>query len=248
MNNLVIDIGNSLVKLAVFTDQNLVIKETWGEINLNRIRQWLSQYHIQNSIISTVAAEVAELEELLQNSTSYIRFSNQTELPIQNHYQSKETLGLDRLAALMGARYVCPKQNCFIIDAGTCITYDFLNDQQAYYGGSISPGIQMRLKALNAFTDKLPLVALDENYTDLVGVDTRTSILSGVINGLLSEVSGMIQKYQQQYPEMQILLCGGDANFFDTRLKNSIFAHNFSLMPHLVLIGLNEVIHHQYDQ
>lgn len=247
MNNLVIDIGNSLVKIAVFTDRNLIYKETFLQPDLFKIRQIIQKHQVNNSILCSVIPDFAEVENLLKTLTRYIRFSIQTDLPIQNQYQTKDTLGSDRLAALMGARQINPEQNTLVIDAGTCITYDLIDHQNRYFGGSISPGINMRFKALHTFTGKLPHVTFDAKFTDLIGKDTQGSILSGVINGVLAEVRGIIEKYCQQYPEMSIVLCGGDADFFENHLKNSIFAHNFSLQPDLVLIGLNEVIHHQHD-
>lgn len=247
MNNLVIDIGNSLVKVAVFSNRQLLHKETLTELSTPKVQDLISQYAINNSIISSVSHHLNEIEALLQTSTAYIRFTNKSALPIQNYYESPDTLGLDRLAALMGAKAIYPHKNTLVIDAGTCITYDAIDLNGRYFGGSISPGLHMRLKALHTFTGKLPLIDFDPEFQDWPGKDTQGSILSGVINGMIAEVKGMIEKYIQQYTELHLLLCGGDANFLFTRLKNSIFAHSFSLEPDLVLIGLNEVIHHQHD-
>lgn len=247
MNNLVIDIGNSTVKLAVFNGIHLLHKSLAAMPDPDQLLQIINDFEIHHSILSAVRPDVHQTEELLKAHTHYIRFNHQTPLPIINHYQSPETLGLDRLAGLMGARQFYTKQPVLVIDAGTCITYDLIDEKNVYEGGSISPGITLRLKALHHFTGKLPLVEFNSEFKQLGGRDTRESILSGVLNGLLAEVQGMIEKYKQQYPEMQIVLCGGDANFFDTRLKNSIFAHSISLKPDLVLIGLNEIILHQHD-
>jgi type III pantothenate kinase len=139
-----------------------------------------------------------------------------------------------------------PKQNTLVVDAGTCITYDMLDAQATYFGGSISPGIQMRFRALHEFTGRLPLVSFSPEPTALVGTNTLSSLQSGVVNGVLAEVEGIITQYQQKYPQLNVVFCGGDANFFDSQLKNSIFASNSSCIPHLVLIGLNEIIHHQH--
>lgn len=248
MVNLVIDIGNSRVKLAIFKNRELIAKDMMAVVDAPAIQQLIAQYGVTHSLISSVNQEITGLETTLISLTHYIRFSHQVKLPIHNHYKSPETLGLDRLAGLMGARFLHPQKNTLVIDAGTCITYDFINSGDEYFGGSISPGIQMRLKALHDFTGRLPLVTAEPDFTDFIGTDTQTAILAGVYNGVLSEVSGVVAKYLEKTPEMGIVLCGGDANFFDTRLKNSIFAHGFSIEPDLVLIGLNEIIHHQHDQ
>lgn len=248
MNNLVIDIGNSSTKFAVFKDRQLIYEESAKTYTIPHLASIIEKYQIGFSLVSSVNEDITELSDFLKTCTQYTQFSAQTRLPIQNHYQSPETLGLDRLAALMGARCIFPAKDVLVIDAGTCITYDLLNQQDQYFGGSISPGISMRLKALNAFTARLPLVDFEPDFQHLIGKNTSGSILSGVINGVLAEVQGFIQNYKQQYPQLAVLLCGGDANFLVTRLKNSIFAHTISHEAGLVLIGLNEVIHFQHDQ
>lgn len=248
MNNLVIDIGNSTLKLAIFQDRELVQRLALQEIKLDQLQKLIEEYAVKYSILSSVNQETEEITTFLQTNTEYLRFTASTALPLINKYQSPETLGLDRLAGLMGARRVFPAKAVLVIDAGTCITYDLMNAQEVYEGGSISPGLNMRLKALHHFTGRLPLLDLDPEFGNLIGRNTRESILSGVINGCLAEVEGFIQKYQHLHTSLQVLLCGGDSRFFDTRLKNSIFANCISCEPDLVLIGLNEIIHHQHDQ
>lgn len=247
MHHLVVDIGNSSVKLAVFKGVHLLHKSITAEPEPELLLQLIKDFEVKKSILSAVRPAVSATEELLKTHTKFIRFNHQTSLPIINHYQSRETLGLDRLAGLMGARHFFPHQRVLVIDAGTCITYDLLDQQEQYFGGSISPGIQLRLQSLHHFTGKLPLVAFDTDFQLLEGRNTQESILAGVLNGVLAEVQGVIEKYWQKYSEMQIVLCGGDAHFFDTRLKNSIFARSVCLKPDLVLIGLNEIILHQHD-
>jgi len=248
VNNLVIDIGNSGLKLAIFHQRKLVYKILLQHIDPNQVRQLVKEYEVENSLLSSVGQDAEAIANLLKTITVYQRFSSNTALPLINEYKSPETLGSDRLAGLMGARFLYPDQPVLVIDAGTCITYDSIDDKSRYEGGSISPGIQMRLKALNHFTGKLPLVDFDPDFEGLIGRDTRESILSGVINGVVAEVEGFIQKYSQRHDYLRVILCGGDARFFDTRLKNSIFANHLSCEPDLVLIGLNEVICHQHDQ
>lgn len=248
MTNLVLDIGNSSVKLAVFEEKEIIYQETSPAVNEAKLQELIQRFQIANSIVSTVKQEQADISSFLQENTQFIHFSHQTGLPIRNHYQSPETLGLDRLSALMGAKKRFPQTDVLVIDAGTCITCDLLDRDANYTGGSISPGIQMRFKALESFTGKLPFVPFEPNFDQLVGKNTKDSILSGVVNGVIYEIMGFIEDYQQKYPDLRVLLCGGDAVFFDTRLKNSIFAHIVSTEPDLVLIGLNEIIHHQYDE
>lgn len=248
MTNLVLDIGNSSVKLAVFKDKEIVYQQTSPAVNQAKLQELIQRLQITNSIVSTVKQEQADISSFLQENTQFIHFSHQTGLPIRNRYQSPETLGLDRLSALMGAKKRFPKSNVLVIDAGTCITCDLLDRDANYTGGSISPGIQMRFKALESFTGKLPFVPFEPNFDQLIGKNTKESILSGVVNGVVYEIMGFIKNYQQKYPDLSVLLCGGDAVFFDTRLKNSIFAHIVSTESDLVLIGLNEIIHHQYDE
>ncbi len=247
MFHLVIDIGNSSQKIAVFEQHNLLHTEITTSLDSKKLAQILAQYPCSHSIISSVNQEVAVLEQYLAKQNTYIRFTAGTPNPIHNQYQSPETLGLDRLATMVAVSALFPKQNTLVIDAGTCITYDMLDAQANYFGGSISPGIQMRFRALHEFTGRLPLVSFSPEHIDLVGIDTPTALQSGVVNGLLAEVNSIITQYQQKHAQLNVVFCGGDANFFDSQLKNSIFASNSSCIPHLVLIGLNEIIHHQHE-
>jgi len=242
MANLVVDIGNSRTKLAVFNNRELCHFETQNFVDEALISRLITQYKISNSIISSVNSEVEELEAELKKKTSCTRFSVQTQTSVNITYRSPQTLGLDRLAGVIGASSIFPNQNCLVIDAGTCITYDAIDAEGTYSGGSISPGLNIRFKAMHTLTGRLPLVSADESFTGWQGDDTVSAMISGVQNGLFSEVLGFIESYNLHYAALQIILCGGDANFFDTRLKSSIFAHAFKTEPHLVLIGLNEVI------
>lgn len=247
MANLVIDIGNSRTKLAVFNNRELCHVETVDLPDKALIDRLVTQYQVSNSIISSVNSEADELEKILSEKTNYIRFSAQEQRSVNLTYRTPNTLGLDRLAGIIGAQCLYPKQNCLVIDAGTCITYDAVDSEGIFSGGSISPGLSMRFKAMHTLTGRLPLVSPDENFTGWQGLDTVSAMISGVQNGIFSEVIGFIESYNSHYPELRILLCGGDANFFDTRLKSSIFAHAFKTEPHLVLIGLNEVIYQHND-
>ena len=182
----------------------------------------------------------------LTSTTDFVQLSATTPIPLKNNYETKETLGTDRLAAVMGSKSIVPNRNVLTINGGTCVTFDLLTDDGIYQGGAISPGLNMRFIALNTFTGKLPLITFDENFHDLIGTSTQESILSGVQNGLIAELEGVITQYNSRYKNLAVVVCGGDSNFFVSRLKNSIFAHNLIWQPHLVLAGLNAILNYQY--
>jgi type III pantothenate kinase len=241
MAQLVIDIGNSRTKLAIFQGKKLLRIDKVEKIDLTILSNYLEDFQIKNSIISSVKDDVSLFEDFLKEKTNYVRFSALLPNGIINNYKSPATLGLDRLAAILGAKSLFPNQNCMVIDAGTCITYDAIDRNGIYEGGSISPGLNMRLKAMHEFTGRLPEIALSD-YAEWQGYDTVSAMLSGVVNGTYAEIKGFIELYNSKYANLEVVLCGGDAIFFDYRLKNSIFAHALKTVPDLVLIGLNEVI------
>jgi len=247
MYNLVIDIGNTLTKFALFNNRSIVKLHSANNVSPQVIDEFASSFAVKNAIVSTVKPHIEELEQYLQSKFRYLRFKTSEKTLINNRYKTPNTLGLDRYAAVNGAAHIFPGSDCLVIDAGTCITYDFIDKEKNYYGGSISPGIAMRYKAMHTFTGKLPLIAFDSDFNGVRGEDTRTSMLSGVQGGVYYEVEGFIKAYQGQYPGLVVLLCGGDADFFDRQLKNSIFAPVVKSEPHLVLIGLNEVIYQHND-
>jgi len=241
MAQLVIDIGNSRIKIAIFQGKELLRIDKLEKIDLAILSNYLEDFQIRHSIISSVKDDVSLFEDFLKEKTNYVRFSALLPNGIINNYKSPATLGLDRLAAILGAKSLFPNQNCMIIDAGTCITYDAIDRNGIYEGGSISPGLSMRLKAMHEFTGRLPEIALSD-YAEWQGYDTVSAMLSGVVNGTYAEIKGFIELYNSKYANLEVVLCGGDAIFFDYRLKNSIFAHTLKTEPNLVLIGLNEVI------
>lgn len=247
MTNLVIDIGNTFSKLAIFN--NRVIKELVqiDNLTLHHLRDFLEANKVDRAVISSVNAEVDEFETLLKSKTKYFRFTGSSKSRIINHYKTPQTLGLDRYAAIIGAESLYPNQNCLVIDAGSCITYDFVDHKKNYLGGSITPGIAMRLKAMNRFTGRLPLIEPNPDVDVEYGNDTSSAILSGVQKGVIYEAIGFINSFYTKWSGLRVLLCGGDLNFFDTELKSSIFAHTLKAEPYLVLIGLNEVIHYNND-
>lgn len=236
---LTIDLGNTLIKAAVFQVKELKEAFTFsrvGDFDLNKI---LKKYpEVKSAIVSSVINDDAGLINNLKDKVSFIKLNHQTKIPIKNHYKTPETLGKDRLSNAVGANSLFPGVNVLVIDAGTCIKYDFVSSNNSYEGGSISPGLQMRYKALNAFTGKLPLVKISAKEV-LTGKNTEESIVSGVQTGIIAEAEGIIEKYIEKYPDIKFVITGGDMEFFRAGLskKNSIFADPFLLMK-----GLNTIL------
>ncbi|MFA6872740.1 MAG: type III pantothenate kinase [Bacteroidaceae bacterium] len=253
--NLVLDIGNTFAKLALFEGQEMQIiyrvsNSPDGLISSNKNDEYyfsesLSeklQYVLDNyDISSAILTTVKELDENVSLILSKILFplitlSPQTSLPIRISYKTPHTLGTDRIAAAVGAYTIAPGKNLLVIDAGTAVTYDFVSSEGIYYGGNIAPGMHMRLKALHEFTGKLPLVSA-AGATPLIGEDTETAIRSGVVWGILHEIKGYIANYREKHPDLLVFLTGGDAKRFATPQESCIFADDF-----LVLKGLNAIL------
>lgn len=236
--NLIVDVGNSSVKLAVFQDSKL-LKSYIDSIEnfFEKFQEIKKDYpQIAFSMLSSVIKDTSELEKILEKETKLYVLNENTKLPFKNNYSSPQTLGKDRLALVAAGSLKFQNKNLLIIDAGTCITFDFKNAANEYLGGAISPGLQMRLKALNHFTAKLPLVDLDENVP-LIGDSTQNSILSGVLNGVSAELDGIIDRYKTDYKYLTVILTGGDTQILSKRVKNSIFAN-----PNFLLEGLNYIL------
>ena len=234
--NLILDVGNSLLKIALFKKSQLIQKFKFTENYKRNIEDIISENNVSHSIISNVGRIDDSIINILKESTNLLLVSNQLKFPFKNLYKSKNTLGQDRLALVSAAAFKFPKENVLIVDAGSCITYDFKNNNNEYLGGGISPGILMRFKSLNTFTSNLPLIDFDSIH-QLIGNNTKNSINSGVINGTISEINGIIQQYCEEFKNIRIILTGGDSNFLLKRIKNSIFAdQNF------LLVGLNKLL------
>lgn len=245
MVNLVFDIGNTFSKVAVFEEQDIVWMKRCRQITESLLTQILTKFKPEAAIISSVQNKIFLWETGLEKQLKTFKFNYQMAKSINNYYQHPEKLGLDRLAAVVGAHFLYPKNSSLVIDAGTCVTYDAVDEQGNYYGGSISPGLKMRFKALKHYTKKLPQVEAAQGFEKTVGNNTEEAIRSGVQNGLRFEAEGFIKKQTEQQKHTNILLTGGDLNFFDTHLKSSIFAPYVKPEPYLVLKGLNAVIHQQ---
>ena len=234
--NLVIDSGNSATKVGIFDHHTLTEKR--GFSALEDLKTFLSKNYFDSLIISSVKANENLIASWVRTPEKAFILKQDLPLPVKNLYATPATLGMDRLAAVCGAQHLFPGRDCLVIDAGTCITFDFIDSSGNYHGGSISPGLNMRFQAVHTFTAKLPLVTAT-SAAELIGNTTEASIQSGVVNGIRAEIEGIIHRYREKFTDLKVILCGGDAGFFENQLKASIFAS-----PELVLIGLNSILIH----
>ena len=231
---LTIDVGNTRIKCAVFEQNSIIELIVLSNDNcVENIKNVLKKYpEISNLIVSSVG-KISKSDFLSLEKTIKVDFiTNETPLPFTNLYATPKTLGIDRMVLAAGAVLKFPQQNRLIIDAGTCITYDYINCENQYLGGAISPGFRLRYQSLNNYTAKLPLLTL-ENQIEFIGNSTEQSIHSGVVNGLINEVNGFIEKFESQNSNFIIILTGGDADFLAKRLKNTIFANSNFLIESL---------------
>lgn len=242
--NLVIDIGNSVSKGAVFDRQSCIYMLTRDIIRAADIRALLRDYpDILHSIISTVRMEQPSFAGLLRDSGVHVLcLDHLTPLPIKNCYGTKETLGYDRIASAVEANARFPGQDILIIDMGTAITIDFVSSENEFLGGNISPGLIMRLRSLHEYTGRLPLVE-PADHDALLGTDTESAIRAGVQNGIIFELDGYINEQKKRYPRLQVIMTGGDAVFFDKKLKNSIFVD-----LNLNLFGLHRILEYNVER
>lgn len=237
--NLIVDIGNTVAKVALFDNDVLVEVISDSNQSLDCLVDVSMKYQLKQGIVATVIdLNERVMEQLSKLPVPLLWLNSKTPLPVINLYETPETLGYDRMAAVVAARQQYPDKDLLVIDAGTCITYEFVDAQGQYQGGNISPGLQMRFKALHQFTGKLPLVSV-EGRTLSLGKDTDTAIRAGVVKGMEYEISGYITAMKHKYPELLVFLTGGDAFSFDTNLKSVIFADRF-----LVLKGLNRILNY----
>jgi type III pantothenate kinase len=235
--HLVLDFGNTLKKLALFDAGRLVVVESRTAVSRQSVDGFLREHPgITASILSSVVRHSPGIAEYLRQHTHYIVLDSRTPVPLVNSYRTKGTLGKDRLASAVYGATAFPGENVLIINAGTALTFDFVDAKGVYHGGSISPGMQMRFRALHTFTDRLPLVSC-AGLVEQVGADTRMSILSGVVNGMVAEIEGVSEGYRARFPELKVVLSGGDLDYFVKRLKISIFAR-----PNVVIHGLQQIL------
>jgi type III pantothenate kinase len=241
--NLVIDIGNTRIKIAVFDYTSLIYKDNFqASALLSTVKDLSNKFNINAVILSHVVNIENELLDQLRTFLNVVILNHDTKLPFINNYLTPKTLGVDRLALIAGAVSQFPKENVLVIDAGSCITYDFVNTKSEYFGGSISPGIEMRYKAVNYYTANLPLL---EKKLELpkVGDSTENAIHLGILNGVIQEIEGVIQQYQDKNRKLTVVLTGGDTIFLAKNIKSSIFA-----TPNFLLEGLNSILIHNIDE
>ncbi|MGB2143849.1 MAG: type III pantothenate kinase [Flavobacteriaceae bacterium] len=233
--NLIMDIGNTATKLAVFQSDKMIQVQTVATTNmLAEVEALLKKFsRVKHGLLSSVKMiddlELKRLQKLLPIKILDVSF----QLPFKNAYDTPHTLGVDRLALMAAAVQQYSKRNVLVIDAGSCVTYDFMDSNQNYLGGAISPGVEMRYKALETFTSNLPLLQKTPP-NQRIGSSTEASIHSGVIHGLLHEMEGTIKEYQNKYPDLTVILTGGDTDFLCKQFKISIFANS-----NFLLEGLN---------
>ena len=240
--NLCIDQGNSSTKVGVFEKNVLIEYFSFPVFGTNEIDKLLSTFNIDKAILSSVVLNnELIISEITKCVSFFLELTHETSIPVKNQYKTPETLGKDRLAAVVGAAFIKPNSDILVVDSGTAITFDFIDSNKIYFGGNISPGINLRLKALHQFTQKLPLVEVQgKKESPLLGNDTESALISGALQGVVFEIDGYIDALKIKYPQLSTFLTGGSTFYFDTKLKNAIFAER-----NLVLIGLNQIL--QYN-
>ena len=234
--NLTIDIGNTSVKTAVFKGNKISEASVHSGFDLKKLKA-VAHKGITNVIVCAVKDYPLEWEKYLAANFNFIELNEKTHVPIKNTYLNPANLGKDRLASAVGSNTIFPGKNVLAINAGTCITYDFVDKTGVYKGGSISPGLEMRFKAMHTFTGRLPLVKPDTKFKGLMGKSTKESLLAGAQQGMLKEIEGMIAAYKAKYPNLQIIMAGGSLLW----LKGSLSV-KINPQPFLTLKGLNVIL------
>jgi type III pantothenate kinase len=234
--SLCLDFGNTICKCAVFTNDSLVNsyffkeEEAYKEISL-----LIEKYQPTRAILSSVIIHNNNIDILLNTLPHFILLTSKTPLPFTNNYKTPTTLGNDRLALVAGVQGMYPNQKNLIICLGTCLTYNYIDDNNIFQGGAISPGINLRIKSMHDYTDKLPLIEKN-GHLGLIGQDTETSLRSGAILGILAEIHGTIELYEKTVGKINAVLTGGDISYFETMIKNKIFANRNVLFNGLYAI------------
>lgn len=234
--NLAIDIGNSRLKAALFQGNEMI--EIYSALSEGEFAEWLLRQQATYTILSSVRKHIDTIKSETERISQLIVLESGMEMPFQSLYQTPHTLGVDRLAALAGAQALFPGQACLVIDLGTCITYDFIDQESYFWGGNIAPGLQIRFRAMHEFTANLPLVQINpEEELPYTGNSTWGAMQSGVVYGIVHEIEGAIRHYHQKVGNFVTILTGGDALYFETKIKEQIFVNQ-----NLTLIGLNGIL------
>lgn len=240
--NFVVDFGNTRIKAAIFS--GLELQHSYLFNSVQGLIEGLKQIpDFENCMICSVTAMHTEFMKALPKGKKVILFEATTPIPLKNLYKSALTLGSDRIAASVGSYSMYPDQDVLTIDAGTCLKYNFVNVNNEYLGGAISPGLPMRLKAMKEFTHALPLIEMDKTFDELIGTSTKDSMLSGALIGAAAEVDGIIDRYLLKYANLQVVLTGGDADYLGKQLKNRLFANQ-----NILLYGLNTILNYNLEK
>lgn len=241
--NLVVDIGNTLLKLAVFDGGRLVAQQCVGELREETFAGLLGGARAARAVVASTRGEAPAIVEAVRRHTDYLlEFTPATPVPIGNAYLTPATLGRDRLAAAVGAATLYPGRNALIVDFGTAVTLDFVSADGVFRGGCISPGMAMRFRALHEYTAALPLCDATDS-AELLGRTTDEAVRLGVMNSLAFEIEGYIARMQGEIEDLCVIFTGGDTNFFAKRIKNTIFAN-----CNLVFCGLNRILEHNASE
>lgn len=234
--NLIVDIGNTSTKLAVFKDNKKLSVSRINDLSCEEFEKKLTDKKLSKVIVSSVKRLPQFVADLLVSNIPFVHMlSHKSKLPFRIEYETPESLGSDRIAGIAGAYNQFPSKDILIIDAGSAITYDFLNGT-VYKGGNISPGIEMRFKALHKFTSRLPLLSVRENYT-FPGLNTNDAILAGVLNGSIYEINEYIRTFEKKHKECKIILTGGDSGYLKDKLNRQVI-----YLPDIVIDGLNYIL------
>lgn len=235
--NIIVEQGNTSSKVAVYKDSHFEASFVYKRLGVAEVAALFERYPFTQGILSSVIhTDEALISFLRDRLRRFIQMDESVALPVRINYEAPRTLGQDRLAAVVGAQCLCPGKDLLVIDAGTAITYELLDASGTYVGGNISPGMTTRFRALNQFTERLPLVS-EEEVVPFIGTSTETAIQAGVVNGMVYEMDGYIDDLKVKYPDLLVFLTGGHSFYFERRLKNSIFAD-----INLVFTGLNRIL------
>ena len=235
--NFVADIGNNNAKFFLFKDEQMLLHTRKSDGNFDILEEWAKEFTVKRIIISSVIEMNEEQINMFKVfGCPIVWFNNSTPCPLKIKYGTPGTLGPDRIAAAVGAWDEAPGRNILVIDAGSAITYDIVDNKGNFLGGNIAPGIKMRLRSLHEFTDRLPMVVKDGDVP-FIGYDTETAIRSGVITGICHEIEGYIRAAREKFGEVFVFLTGGDGISLKNNIKSSIFADKF-----LVAKGLNRIL------
>ena len=238
MMNLIIDEGNTRIKAAIFNNHKLLDTITCSSFESEGLKELTENYHPQRSLVSSTISDKSAFTDFSKGFSQFIFLDHTVKTPLKNLYETPETLGKDRLAGAVGANALYAGNEILVIDAGTALTFDYVDDKGNYIGGTISPGLSMRLRALHTFTSKLPL-AEPKFSKNILGKNTHEAIQQGVFNGFNHEINGICSQFLYDNPHGKVILTGGDAVFFEKYVKSTIFVN-----PNLVLIGLNTILEH----